>query len=205
MPYLPAKKSYAGVATLTRSEPKDVQVGFDDGLEPDMPRLILLRVDGVWVLNTYVPQGRSIEHEMYQYKLAWLKRVRALLESRFQTDDPLLWVGDLNVAPTEIDLYNPKGNLKHPVFSPEVREVFAEVCAWGLTDVLRTHHPEAGVYTYFDYRVRGALDRGVGWRIDHIMATEVMAARSQDCWVDIEARRAERPSDHTFLVGEFSL
>ncbi len=68
---------------------------------------------------------------------------------------------------------------------------------------MRKHHPEAGLYTYWDYRARNAIERGVGWRIDHLLATPPLAARSRRVWVDVEARQAERPSDHTLLVGEF--
>ena len=73
-------------------------------------------------------------------------------------------------------------------------------------DIFRLHHPdEPGQYTFWDYRVRGALERGLGWRVDHIWTTEPLARKSTHAWIDVEARRAKRPSDHTFLVAEFAL
>ena len=200
------QKSHAGVALLSRAEPDEVMYGFDDDGDRDEPRLIRARVAGINIINTYVPQGRSVDDPVFQYKLAWYGRLRALLKRHYITDDLLAWVGDLNVAPEERDLHDPKGNRNHVDFHPEVREAHAQAMAWGLVDVFRMHHPdEDGQYTYWDYRVRNAVERNVGWRIDHIMATPALAERSRDCWIDVEPRRAERPSDHTFLVASFEL
>jgi len=153
-----------------------------------------------------VPQGRTIDDPMFPYKLAWFQRMRALLDAHYQPDDPLVWVGDLNVAPEERDLHNPKGNAKHVDFHPDARAALAEAMSWGLEDVFRRHHPdEDGQYTYWDYRVPRALERNLGWRIDHILATPTLAQRSTACWIDRDARAAERPSDHTFLVATFEL
>jgi exodeoxyribonuclease-3 len=110
------------------------------------------------------------------------------------------------VAPEPIDVYEPKTLEKHVDFHPEARNVLEEVRAWGFVDVLRLHHPEEpGHYTFWDYRIRNALERGMGWRVDHIWATEPLALKSTGAWIDVESRRAERPSDHTFVVAEFAL
>ncbi|MGB9861998.1 MAG: endonuclease/exonuclease/phosphatase family protein, partial [Candidatus Bipolaricaulaceae bacterium] len=77
---------------------------------------------------------------------------------------------------------------------------------WGFVDVFRKHHPhEPGQYTFWDYRVPKALERNLGWRVDHIWATAPLAEKSLRAWIDREARRAGKPSDHTFLVAEFAL
>jgi len=198
------QKSYNGVALITREPAQDVQFGFDDG--SDATRLVRAVVKGVHLINSYVPQGKSIDHDDYQYKLAWLGRIRELLEKHFTPDDWVLWMGDLNVAPKPIDIYDPKGHADHVDFHIDVREKLAEVCSWGLVDVFRRHHPdEPGHYTYWDYRARNPVAEGKGWRVDHILATEPLAERSTRAWIDVDARRAERPSDHTFLVAEFGL
>jgi len=200
------KKSYEGVAILSREEAQDVCYGLDDGDEPDEPRLVAATIRGVPILNTYVPQGRSVDSQHFQYKLAWLGRVRRYLERHYAPDQPLVWVGDLNVAPTEIDVYAPERQVKHVDFHPDARAALAEVMTWGLVDVFRQHHPdEPGQFSYFDFRIRNAVDNNLGWRIDHILATEALAAKSVDAWIDVEARRAERPSDHTFVVADFEL
>jgi len=201
------QKAHAGVALVTREAPEEVSYGLDDGQgEADEARLIAAKVKGIPIVNTYVPQGREVESPHFAYKLEWLRRLRRYFERHYRPDEPLLWMGDLNVAPLEIDVHDPKGLREHVDFHPLARAALEEVIAWGFVDVFRRHQPdEPGQYTYWDYRVRGALERNVGWRVDHILATEPLARRSTGAWIDVEARRGERPSDHTFLVAEFSL
>lgn len=201
------QKAYAGVALVTREEPREVSYGLDDGLgEADEARLIAAKVGGIPIVNTYVPQGREVGSPHFTYKLEWLRRLRSYFERHYRPDEPLLWMGDLNVAPLEIDVHDPRGLCDHVDFHPLARAALEEAIAWGFVDVFRRHHPdEPGQYTYWDYRVRGALERNIGWRVDHILATEPLARRSTCAWIDVDARRSERPSDHTFLVAEFAL
>jgi exodeoxyribonuclease-3 len=200
------QKAHAGVAIVSRVEPQEVAFGLDDGGEPDEPRLIRAVIRGVPVVNTYVPQGRSPDSEHFRYKLEWLARLRAFFHRHYSPQAPLLWMGDFNVAPEPIDVHDPDKLKKHVAFHPDARAALEQVRAWGFLDVFRRHHAEEpGHYTFWDYRVRGALERGIGWRVDHIWATEPLARRSTRAWIDVDARRAERPSDHTFLVAEFAL
>jgi exodeoxyribonuclease-3 len=212
------QKAHAGVAIISREEPQEVAFGLDDGgpstpdlglrsgQGPDEARLIRAVIGGVSVVNTYVPQGRDPESEHFQYKLRWFERLRALFERHYAPDELLLWMGDLNVALEPIDVYDPKALEGHVCYRPEVRAALRQVGEWGFVDVFRRHHPgEAGQYTYYDYRARDPVERGIGWRVDHIWATGPLAEKSTDAWVDTEARLAERPSDHTFLVAEFAL
>ena len=200
------QKAHAGVAIVSREEPQEVTFGFDDDGEPDEPRLIQAMIAGIPMVNTYVPQGRSPDSEHFQYKLEWLARLRTLFERHYSPQEPLLWMGDFNVAPEPIDVHDPKRLKNHVDFHPEARAALEQVREWGFVDIFRQHHPEEpGQYTFWDYRVRGALERGLGWRVDHIWATEPLAQKSTRAWIDVEARRAERPSDHTFLVAEFAL
>jgi exodeoxyribonuclease-3 len=200
------QKGGAGVAIISREEPQEVTFGLDDGGPADEARLIKAVVGGIPVVNTYVPQGRSPDHEMFRYKLEWLARLRDYFARHFSPEEPLLWCGDFNVAPEEIDVHNPKRLVNHVDFHPEARAALERVRQWGFVDVFRLHHPgEPGQFTFWDYRVKGALERNLGWRVDHIWATPPLAERSTAAWIDREARRAERPSDHTFLVAEFDL
>jgi len=198
------QKRSAGVATLSRMAPTEVLAGFDDG--SDHARLLCTRFDGIYVVNTYVPQGRDIEHEQFAYKLGWFKQLRAWFESHFTPYDPVLWVGDFNVATEDIDVHDPKGLREHVDFHPQVQAALEDVRTWGFIDIFRKHHPaEPNQFTYFDYRARNPIERNIGWRIDHIWATPPLAAKSTCAWIDVDARRAERPSDHTFLVAEFEI
>ncbi|MBN1178985.1 MAG: exodeoxyribonuclease III [Anaerolineae bacterium] len=197
------QKSHAGVAILSRVEPSDIVYGFDED-PTDAPRLIRAVIDGVSVVNTYVPQGRDPDSEHFRYKLEWFGRLRALFEHLYDPGQPLLWMGDFNVAPLPIDIYAPQRLEDHVDYHPEARAALEAVRAWGFTDVFRHHHPdEPGHYSYWDYRARNPIERGVGWRVDHIWATAPLAAQSTRAWIDVDARRAERPSDHTFLIAEF--
>jgi exodeoxyribonuclease-3 len=200
------QKAHAGVAIISREESHEVAFGIDDGEEPDEARLIRAVIGGISVVNTYVPQGRDPESEHFRYKLRWFERLRAFFERHYTLDGLLVWVGDLNVALEPIDVYDPKALEGHVCYRPEVREALQRVGEWGFVDVFRRHHPgEPRLYTYYDYRARNPVERGIGWRVDHIWATESLAAKSANAWIDTEARLAERPSDHTFLVAEFVL
>ncbi len=197
------QKAYAGVAIISREEPLEVDFGLDG---EDEARLIRAVIGGIPVVNTYVPQGRSPDSEHFQYKLEWLARLRALFERHYSPDEPLLWMGDFNVAPEPIDVYDPQRLKNHVDFHPEARAALERLREWGFVDVFRLHHPgEQGQYTFWDYRARNPVERGIGWRVDHIWATVPLARRSTRAWIDVEARLAERPSDHTFLVAEFAL
>lgn len=198
------RRQYNGVAIATLKKPIQVQYGLNDGGPADEDRLIALQIEDVSILNTYVPQGRDRESEQFAYKLQWFARLQNFIRNRWRPDERLLWCGDLNVAPESIDVYDPKRLLGHVCFNPDVWAAYAAVCGWGLEDVFRKHHPgEAKQYTFFDYRVPNTLERGLGWRIDHILATAPLYAQSRTCFIDLEPRRAEKPSDHTILVAEF--
>jgi len=200
------QKAHAGVAVLSRRELEGVAFGLDDGGDPDEPRLVRTAVAGMALVNTYVPQGRTADSPHYQHKLQWLSRLRAFFDRHHTPRDLLVWLGDFNVAPEPLDVYDPKRLEKHVDFHPDARRALEQTRQWGFVDVFRLHHPdEPGQYSYWDYRVPNALGRGMGWRVDHIWATEALARRSIGAWIDVDARRAEKPSDHTFVVAEFAL
>lgn len=200
------QKGQAGVAIVALEEPEEVAFGLDDGGPKDSDRLIRAKIRGIPVVNTYVPQGRSVDSPMFGYKLAWLRRLGDYFDRHGSPDAPLLWCGDFNVAPEEIDVHDPVRLRNHVDFHPQVRDALERIRAWGFVDVFRHHHPgERGQYTFWDYRVPGGLERNLGWRVDHIWATRPLAERSLCAWIDREARKAEKPSDHTFLVAEFPL
>jgi len=196
------QKSHNGVAVFSRSEITNVEFGFDD--EPrDRARLIKAEIDGIVIVNTYIPQGYSPESEKFEYKLEWFRRLSEFFECNFKPSVPVIWLGDFNVAPEAIDIYDPEGLWGHVCFHPEVHKVLAEVMEWGFVDIFRTHCKEPGQYTFWDYRLRNSFGRNLGWRLDHIMATRSLAKRSTTSYIDRQPRLADRPSDHTPIVAEF--
>ena len=199
------EKSYNGVALISKLKPTKIRFGLDDGLAPDETRLVSAKVGSIYVVNTYVPQGRDIEHAMYQYKLQWFERLRAWFGRHFKPNMPLLWVGDLNVAPEAKDVHNAAKQANNVCYHQSVRQAFAATVAWGFLDVFRKHRPEPGQYSYFDYRTPNAVQRKMGWRVDHILATPALAAKSLDAYIDLKPRLSQTPSDHTVMAAEFKL
>jgi exodeoxyribonuclease-3 len=200
-------KSYNGVAVASRARPDDVRIGFDDGedSEQDRARVVRTRFKDLNVVCTYVPQGREIDSPDFQYKKRFLKRLRAMLERDYKLSGLLLWTGDINVAPTDIDVTHPENKRDHVCVCEEIRTALTDVLSWGLVDVYRKHRPEAGEFSFWDYRVKGALDRNIGWRIDHLFATPALANKSADAYAVRDLRAMERPSDHTAVTGVFDI
>ena len=197
------RKQYNGVAIASLWEPENVCYGMDDASSPDDDRLLCVRFGDLSILNTYVPQGRDRESEHFAYKLKWFARLEQWISRTWSPSDRLIWCGDLNVAPEPIDVYDPKRLLGHVCFNTDVWSAYERICSWGLKDVFRKHHPgEEKQYTFYDYRAR-TMQRGLGWRIDHILATDPLYRLSRSCDIDLEPRQAEKPSDHTVLYAEF--
>jgi exodeoxyribonuclease-3 len=166
-------------------------------------RLITVEIAGIVVVNTYIPQGYLPESEKFEYKLNWFNRLLTFFDKNFKPTDPVVWVGDLNVAPQPIDVYDSKNLLGHVCFCPEVTEALNRVIRWGFVDVFRMHCKEPGQYTFWDYRLPNSLNRNLGWRLDHIMATKPLAEKCTACYIDKEPRSTEKPSDHTPIIAEF--
>lgn len=198
------EKSYNGVALISKTAPANVTYGLG-GTSPDESRLIAADVGEVYVVNTYVPQGRDRESEHFTYKLEWFARLRARLAKIVGSKKPVVWCGDLNVAPEDRDVHDPKRLRGHVCFCEPVTEAFSAVTGLGFVDVFRMHNPEDGKYTFFDYRVKDSVGRNLGWRIDHILATEGLAKKCRSSYVDLDPRKKDKPSDHTVLVAEFGL
>lgn len=199
------EKSYNGVALLTKVKPSAVRFGLDDGQPPDATRLVAAQVGPLHIVNTYVPQGREIDHAMYRYKLAWFERLRAWFDRHYTPQSPLVWVGDLNIAPTAMDIHNAAEQANHVCYHLDARRAFERVKDWGFVDVFRQHHPEPGQYSFFDYRTPHAVRRNLGWRVDHILATAPLAKRSTNAAIDLTPRLAPSPSDHAVLTADFAL
>jgi exodeoxyribonuclease III len=198
-------KGYNGVAVLSLAKPEAVFHGFGDGDPVDDARLLRVVIQGLPIVNTYVPQGYLIESPKYAYKLNWYKRLRGYFEQHLSPDEPALWCGDMNVAPRPIDVHSPEKHLKHVCYHEDARKAYAETVGWGFEDVFLRLYPDRQQYTFWDYRRPSLLEANKGWRIDHILATAPLAAKCTKVEVDIEPRRAPDASDHTFLWAEFDV
>jgi exodeoxyribonuclease-3 len=200
-------KSYNGVAVASRIPRDGFSAGFGDGgdTEQDMARVLRARFGDIDVICTYVPQGKEIGSPDYSYKLRFLERLRAMFERAYKPSGKLFWTGDINVVPTDIDVTHPENKRDHVCVCEEVRAALSGVISWGFVDVFRKHRPDPGEFSFWDYRIKGALEKNIGWRIDHLFATGSLADTSVDAFVARELRAMERPSDHTAVIAVFDL
>ncbi len=196
------QKTYNGVAILSRRPPERTLQGMRDGQDPDA-RLLAARFDDLWVVNVYVPNGATVGSEKWNYKLQWLASLRDWLYARFSPTEPIALCGDFNVAPEDRDVHDPERWAQSVLCHPQAREAMEAVRRFGFVDAFRRHHTESGLYTWWDYR-GGAFWKDHGLRIDHIWATEPLAARSTAAHIDRDERKGKGASDHVPLVVDFS-
>lgn len=195
-------KGLAGVATLTKAAPQEVVRGFQAG-EPDRHcRILNTKIEGVRVYNLYCPNGTAVGSDPYVYKLEWFRRLRAELDAQYSTRDPVLLVGDFNVAPDDRDLWAPDEARGQLLVSEPERAALAHLQAFGLVDCFRQFCPDAGRYTWFDYRTNG-FERNEGMRIDHVYATAPLAECCREVVHDLTPRGWSSPSDHIPVSARF--
>jgi exodeoxyribonuclease III len=190
--------AWNGVAILSRVGLDDVVAGIADG--PGFPdpeaRAVAATCGGIRVVSVYVPNGREPGSEHYQYKLAWLAALRQMIAAG---PEATLVAGDMNIAPTDEDVFDPDAYIGQTHVTPPEREALAELQAVGLRDVVRDHWPDERVFTYWDYRA-GMFHQDLGMRIDLVLATEQVAGRVKAAWVDRQARKGKGPSDHAPVI-----
>lgn len=198
------QKSYNGVAILSKFEIDDVQKGFHDDDDEQPKRLIAATVNGIRIVNTYIPNGTALGTDKFTFKLDWLQRLRRFFDETCDRDGDVLLCGDFNVAPDELDVWNVpvwEGRLH---FSRPERAAIHHVKQWGFVDVFRKLNPDAKEFSWWDYR-EGAWQRNRGLRIDHIWTSPSLAEKCTGCWIDKAPRALEKPSDHTPVVAEFAV
>ncbi|MBN2292065.1 MAG: exodeoxyribonuclease III [Pirellulales bacterium] len=196
------QKTYNGVAILSREQPVQIERGFGD--EDPQARMIAATIAGVRVVSVYVPNGQEIGTDKHAYKLRWLKRFTEYLEENFTPRKQLLVCGDFNIAPDDIDVAHPDAWAESVLCDPAGRAAVAKIREWGLVDVFRHQHPDAAAYSWWDYR-RLSFPKNDGLRLDYILATSRLAKKCTATSIDRDARKGEKPSDHTPVFAEFDL
>ncbi len=197
------EKAYNGVAILSRLPIEEAGFGFGDGSEET--RLIRARIGGIHIVNTYVPQGVHPLSGKFRYKLDFLQSLYAFFDSAFSPDTPLVWAGDFNIAPSPEDVYAPEVFAGSVGFHPDEHAILDRFRKWGFTDLFRLHNRGRDEYTFFDYTIRNAVKRKMGWRIDHIWGTRPVADISKRAWIDLRPRLLKRPSDHAPVLVEIKI
>jgi exodeoxyribonuclease III len=194
------QKTYNGVALLSLSPLEDVRRGFD-GPASEQARLVSAMTRGIRVHCVYAPNGEAPGTEKFAYKLGWMERFAALVARDVAAGEPVAVGGDFNVAPTDVDVYDPDGLRETIHVSTPEREALARIVEVGLIDAFRRAHPKERAYTFWDYRML-AFPKNRGYRIDHVLLTPDLAERLVGAKIDREARKGEKPSDHAPLIIE---
>lgn len=191
-----------GVAILSKVGLDDPVYGFGTKEDEFGARLVGATCGGVRIFSAYVPNGRALDSEHFEYKLAWLSQLRAMLDT-FSPDDAVGVLGDFNVAPNDDDVWDMAALEGMTHVSPQERAAIEALEDAGYEDVFRRFHPEGNVFSWWDYR-DGAFHKGHGMRIDLVMTSPALSKRAIDAFVDRDARKGVKPSDHAPVVVDFS-
>jgi exodeoxyribonuclease-3 len=187
-----------GVAILSRVGLDDVTVGIPDG--PGFPhqeaRAVSATCGGIRIYSVYVPNGRVPDSDHYHYKLAWLTALREMVATGPQ---PPLVCGDMNIAPTDADVFDPVAYEGQTHVTAPEREALAHLREIGLHDIVRERWPDERVFTYWDYRA-GMFPKDLGMRIDLMLGSDAVSERVRAAWVDRHARKGAAPSDHAPVI-----
>ncbi|MEO6655874.1 MAG: exodeoxyribonuclease III [Pyrinomonadaceae bacterium] len=196
------EKAYNGVAILSKYPLDDLQKNFPGDAADAPRRLIAATVEGIRIINVYVPHGTSAGSDKFTFKLDWVARLNQYFTKYHTLDENILLCGDLNIAPHESDVWNVPYWKDRMHFTKPERDAIRELKQWGFVDVFRQNNDEPGEYSWWD-QYHHAFEKNQGLRIDHIWTTPPLADLCTDCWIDREPRALERPSDHAPVVAEF--
>ena len=191
-------KSFNGVAILSKLPLEDITRGLPGDDEDIQARWIEATVMGgraVRVCGLYLPNGNPAPGPKYDYKLAWMARMQARVETLLRDEEPLVICGDYNVIPQAEDAARPEVWTEDALFLPQTRAAYRRLVNLGLTDAFRARNQSAGQYSFWDYQA-GAWERNNGIRIDHLLLSQQAADLLNDCQIDKQVRAGEKPSDH---------
>jgi exodeoxyribonuclease-3 len=190
--------TWNGVAIISRVGLEDPARGIPDapGFPHPEARAVSATCGGIRVVSVYVPNGRTPGSEHYAYKLAWLEALREMVA---RAPEATVVCGDMNIAPTDEDVFDPEAYIGHTHVTPAEREALAGLTSLGLHDVIRERWPGERVFTYWDYRA-GMFHQDLGMRIDLILVSDPVADRVKAAWIDRQARKGSGPSDHAPVI-----
>jgi exodeoxyribonuclease-3 len=188
------QKSYNGVAIISRFPIENPVMEVPDFIDPQR-RVLAVTIQGIRLINLYVPNGAAVATDKYAYKLTWLKKVTTFIQQELQAHTHLAVVGDFNIAPEDRDVHDPLIWEGCVLVSPAERQAFCDLIALGLHDSFRNFEQGESHFSWWDYRA-GGFRRNHGLRIDHILLSTLLNQKCTESKIDIEPRRAQRPSDH---------
>ncbi len=198
------QKSFNGVAILADgTQPVETQRGLPGDDSDEQARYLEAEVGGITICNLYLPNGNPQPGPKFDYKLAWMERLRARMAELWAREVPTVVLGDFNVIPQDKDVWSPKAMADDALMQPASRDAYARLLGDGWTDALGTYNPRGGVWTFWDYQA-GAWQRDHGFRIDHCLLSPELADRMTGAGVDKAYRGREKASDHAPVWVEFA-
>ncbi|MBI3444009.1 MAG: exodeoxyribonuclease III [Magnetospirillum sp.] len=190
------QKSYNGVAILSRHPMVDISCRLPGDDSDEQARYIEATIEGWRMASLYLPNGNPAPGDKYDYKLAWMRRLKAHAETLLRAETPFLLGGDYNICPTDDDVYDPPNWQMDALCRPDSRAAFRAIVNLGLMEAFRALHKETGRYSFWDYQA-GAWQRDEGLRIDHFLLSPQAADRLVACDIDKSPRGKDKASDHT--------
>jgi exodeoxyribonuclease-3 len=197
------QKTYNGVALLSKQEPGRIITNLP-GYDDSQKRVLCAGIGDITVLNLYAPNGSEVGSEKYIYKLDWFAHLHPFVQELLGRSRYTVVLGDLNIAPEDRDVHDPAAWEGSVLVSEPERAEFRKLLASGLKDCFRLFTQEPGGYSWWDYRA-ASFRRNLGLRIDHILASDALAALCRGCRIDKGPRRLEQPSDHAPVMADFDI
>ena len=206
------QKSYNGVAIISKIKPENVKKGFygctdfDQNIEIflDQKRLISADINGIKIINVYVPNGSSLESNKFEYKINWLNCLSSFLDDQEKKGELICLMGDFNVAPSNLDIHDPNKYEGRIMASDIERNALNNVLKKRLIDSFRIFEQNTGHWSWWDYR-NNAFELNKGWRIDHIYISKELSSKLKSCVIDSSLRGNLRPSDHAPVMIDLNL
>ena len=197
------QRTYNGVAILSRKPATDVVAGIP-GFDDEQRRVLAASIDGVRVIDVYVPNGQTVGSDKFEYKLRWFAALREYVAAELAQHPHLVVLGDFNVAPEDRDVHDPKAWEGSVHVSPPERAALQALLGTGLTDCFRLFEQPERTFSWWDYRMM-AFRRNAGLRIDLVLASRALAQKCGSCHIDKTPRKLERPSDHAPVIASFDI
>ncbi len=206
------QKSYNGVAIISKIKAKNVKKGFLDfrnsdqniGIFLNQKRLISADINGIKIINVYVPNGSSLGSDKFEYKINWLNCLASFLDEQEKETELICLMGDFNIAPTYLDIHDPKKYEGGIMASDIERSTLNNVLKERLIDSFRIFEKNTGHWSWWDYR-NNAYELNKGWRIDHIYVSKELSSKLKSCVIDSSPRENLRPSDHVPVMIDINL
>ena len=197
------QKTFNGVAIASRRQPENIITSLP-GIDDMQKRVLCAVINGITVLNLYVPNGSEIGSEKYAYKLYWFSHLHPFVKKLTARSGKIIILGDFNIAPEDQDVHDPAAWEGSVLVSEPERIEFRKLLAAGFVDTFRSFEQAENSFSWWDYRA-AAFRRNRGLRIDHILASKNLAGKCIDCRIDTGPRKLERPSDHAPVAADFKI